>query len=73
MVASEAGDNVLERRTSLRMWGRFGNHGSLTTTMSVYLSGEFLGGNQPSASLTLWVYLVPDGTMQHTLLMVRDS
>lgn len=45
----------------------------LTTTKSVGFIVESLRGNQPSAFRTVWAYVVSDDTVQHPLLMGRDS
>lgn len=73
MTSSSADDIVLERRTPPKVWSNFGNHELLTTTTSFRLIVEFLRGDQPPAPLAVSVYVVYDGTMQHTLLMGRDS
>ena len=45
----------------------------LLTSTSVRLSIHFLHGETPSAELAVWACIVPAGTMQHPVLLGRDS
>ena len=53
--------------------GRFWPTAPLLTSTSVRLSIQFLHGNTPSAQLAVWACIDPHGTMQHPVLLGRDS
>ena len=45
----------------------------LSTDKRVRLTVQFLHDDRPTAALAVWAYIVPDGTMQHPVLLGRDS
>ena len=56
-----------------RSWKGGGKLTPLLTSISVRFSIQFLHGDTPSAELAVWVSIVPAGTMQHPVLLGRDS
>ena len=69
-----AASDVCEVTTQPRVWGGFGDSSTpLTTQKSVRLSVQFFHNDSRSASLAVWAFIVPDGTMHHALLLGRDS
>ena len=64
MVSCGAADPSLMRTTPPRSWGGFGTQKPLLTSTHVRLSVLFLLKDTPSAMLSVWRYLVPDGTME---------
>ena len=73
MKSIQAASLACESETQPRVWGGFGDHEPLRTTKYVRLSIQFLHGQVPSAKLAVWAYVVPRGTMEHSLLLGRDS
>ena len=65
MVSCGAADLSLMRTTPPRSWGSFGNQDPLSTSTHGRLSVQFLHMDNPSAMLSVWRYLVPDGTMTY--------
>ena len=45
----------------------------LQTSTTVHLSIQFLHKDQPTASLVVWMYIVPSEAMQHAVLLDRDN
>ena len=73
MKITGAATTACERNTPPRAWGGFGTSAPLQTTKTVRVSVQFLRGEEPTASLGVWMFVVPDGTMQHAVLLGRDS
>ena len=73
MKSSRAASPACESITNPRTWGGFGDHKPLKTTKCVRLSVQFFHKDAPSARLAVWAYVVPTGTMQHSVLLGRDS
>ena len=73
MVSSGAADPNFVQTTPERRWGGFGDEKLLSTDKRVRLTVQFLHGDKPTAALAVWAYIVPDGTMQHPVLLGRDS
>ena len=73
MKTCGASTNTCERHAAPRSWGGFGKTAPLLTSTSVRLSVHFLHGDIPSAEVAVWACIVPPGTMQHSVLLGRDS
>ena len=73
MKVNNAGSDVCERHVPPRSWGNFDKSAPLLTSTSVRLSIQFRHGDTPSAELAVWACIVPGGTMQHPVLLKRDS
>ena len=73
MRYNNAGSDVCERHAPPRSWGGFGKSASLLTSTSVRLSVQFLHGDTPSTELAVLACIVPAGTVQHLVLLGRDS
>lgn len=56
-----------------RSWGGFPESAPRTLVVSVRLSVQFFYDDEPTASLAVWAYIVPDGAMGHSILFGRDS
>ena len=65
--------NTCERHAAPRSWGGFGKTAPLLTSTSVRLSVQFFHGDIPSTELAVRACIVPTGTMQHPVLLGRDS
>ena len=73
MVATGAADESYVRSTPPRSWSGFGSHEPLNTNRQARLTVQFYHNNTPSASLAVWIYIVPNKTMRCPLLLRRDS
>ena len=73
MVASGAADVAYVRTTTPRSWSGFGAHQMLSTCRQARMTVQFLHNGAPSASLAVWMYLVPNATMRCPILLGRDS
>ena len=73
MVATGAADESYVRSTPPRSWSGFGSQEPLNTNRQARLTVQFYHNNTPSASLAVWIYIVPNRTMRCPLLLGRDS
>ena len=73
MKHSNAASDICEQHAPLRSWGGFGKSTPLLTSTSVRLGIQFLHNSTPSAELVVWACIVPHRTMQHPVLLGRDS
>ena len=73
MVASGAADASYVRTTTPRSWSGFGSRQLLSTHKQARMSIQFHHDGVPSASLAVWMYIVPNETMRCPLLLGRDS
>ena len=73
MKYNNPGSDACERHAPPRSWGGFGKSAPLLISTSVRLSVQFLHGDTPSAELAVLGCIVPVGTMQHLVLLGRDS
>ena len=55
------------------MFGGFGASTTLTANQSVRLSVQFYHDTTPTARLSVWALIVPDGSMSFDVLLGRDS
>ena len=73
MVATGAAAESYVRSTPPRSWSGFGSHEPLNTNRQARLTVQFYNNNTPSASLAVWIYIIPNKTMRCPLLLGRDS
>ena len=73
MVATGAADASCVRSTTPRTWSGFGSRQLLSTHRQARMTVQFNHNGTPSASLTVWMYIVPNETMRCPLLLGRDS
>ena len=73
MVATGAVDESYVRSTTPRSWSGFGSQELLSTSRQARMTIQFYHNDTPSASLAVWMYIVPDRTMRCPLLLGRDS
>ena len=73
MVATGAADASCVRSTTPRTWSGFGSRQLLSTHRQARMTIQFNHNGSPSASLAVWMYIVPNETMRCPLLLVRDS
>ena len=73
MVATGAADASCVRSTTPRMWSGFGSRQLLSTHRQARMTVQFNHNGAPSASLAVWMYIVPNETMRCPLLLGRDS
>ena len=73
MVATGAADESYVRSTPPRSWSGFGSQEPLNTNRQARLTVQFYHNNTPSASLAVWIYIVPNKTMRCPLLLGQDS
>ena len=73
MVATGAADESYVRSTPPKSWSGFGSGEPLNTNRQARLTVQFYHNNTPSASLAVWIYIVPNKTMRCPLLLGRDS
>ena len=73
MVATGAADASCVRSTTLRTWSGFGSRQLLSTNRQARMTVQFNHNSTPSASLAVWMYIVPNETMRCPLLVGRDS
>ena len=73
MVATGAADAFCVRSTTPRTWSGFGSRQLLSTNRQARMTVQVNHNGTPSASLAVWMYIVPNQTMRCPLLFVRDS
>ena len=73
MVATGAADASCVRPTTPRTWSGFGSRQLLSTHRQARMTIQFNHNGSPSASLAVWMYIVPNETMRCPLLVGRDS
>ena len=73
MVALGAADASCVRSTSPRTWSGFGSRQLLSTNQQARMTAQFHHNGTASASLAVWMYIVPNETMRCPLLLGRDS
>ena len=54
-------------------WSGFGSQQLLSTNQQARMTIQFRHNGSPSASLAVWIYIVPNETMRCPLLLGRDS
>ena len=73
MVAMGAADPSCIRSTTPKTWSGFGSQQLLSTNRQARMTIQFNHNGTTSASLAVWMYIVPNETMRCPLLLVRDS
>ena len=73
MVATGAADESYVRSTTPRSWCGFDSQELLSTNRQTRMTIQFYHNDTPSASLAVWIYIVPNETMRCPLLLGRDS
>ena len=73
MVATGAADASCVRSTTPRTWSGFGSRQLLSTHRQARMTIQFNHNGSPSASLAVWMYIVPTETMRYPLLLGRDN
>ena len=73
MVALGAADASCVRSTTPRTWSGFGSQQLLSTNQQARMTVQFHHNGTASASLAVWMYIVPNETMRCPLLLGRDS
>ena len=73
MVATGAADASCVRFTTPRTWTGFGSRQLLSTHQQARITIKFNHNGSPSASLAVWMYIVPNETMRCPLLLGRVS
>ena len=73
MVALGAADASCVRSTTPRTWSGFGSRQLLSTNQQARMTVQFHHNGTASASLPVWMYIVPNETMRCPLLLGRDS
>ena len=73
MVATGAADASCVRSTTPRTWSGFGSQQSLSPHRQARMAVQFNHNGTPSASLAVWMYIIPNETMRCPLLLGRDS
>ena len=73
MVAMGAADASCIRSTAHRTWSCFGSQQLLSTNRQTRMTVQFNHNGTTSASLVVWMYIVPNKTMRCPLLLGRDS
>ena len=73
MVATGAADASCVRSTNPRTWSGFGSQQLLRTNKQARMTVHFNHNGTTSASLAVWMYIVPNETMRCPLLLGRDS
>ena len=73
MVALGAADASCVRSTTPRTWSGFGSRQLLSTNRQARMTVQFHHNGTTSASLAVWMYIVPNETMRCLLLLGRDS
>ena len=73
MVASGAADASCVRSTTPRTWSGFGSRQLLSTNQQAIMTAQFHHNGATSASLVVWMYIVPNETMRCPLLLGRNS
>ena len=73
MVSTGAADASCVRSTTPRTSSGFGSRQLLSTHRQARMTIHFNQNGSPSASLAVWMYIVPNETMRCPLLLGRDS
>ena len=73
MVALGAADASCVRFTTPRTWSGFGSRQLLSTNRQAKMTVQFHHNDTTSASLAVWMYIVPNETIRCPLLLGRDS
>ena len=73
MVTLGAADASCVRSTTPRTWSGFGFRQLLSTNQQARMTVQFHHNGTASASLAVWMYIVPNETMRCPLLLGRDS
>ena len=73
MVALGAADASCVRSTTPRTWSGFGSRQLLSTNQQARMNVQFHHNGTASASLAVWMYIVPNETMRCPLLLGRYS
>ena len=73
MVALGAADASCVRSTTPRTWSGFGSRQLLSTNRQARMTVQFHHNCTTSASLAVWMYIVPNETMPYPLLLGRGS
>ena len=73
MVTLGAADASCVRSTTPRTWSGFGSRQLLSTNQQARMTVQFHHNGTASASLAVWIYIVPNETMRCPLLLGRDS
>ena len=73
MVAMGAADPSCIRSTTPKTWSGFGSQQLLSTNRQARTTFQFNHNDTTSASLAVWMYIVPNETMRCPLLLGRDS
>ena len=73
MIALGAADASCVRSTTPRTWSGFGSRQLLSTNQQARMTVQFHHNGTASASLAVWMYIVPNETMRCPLLLGRDS
>ena len=73
MVATGTADESYVRSTTPRSWSGFGSQELLSTNRQARMTIQFYHNDTPSASLAVWIYIVPNETMRCPPLLGRDS
>ena len=73
IVATGAADASCVRSTTPRTWSGFGSRQLLSTHRQARMTVQFNHNGTPSASLAVWMCIVPNETMRCPLLPGRDS
>ena len=72
MVATGAADASWVRPTTVRTWSGFGSRQLLSIHQQARMTIQFNHNGSPSASLAVWMYIVPNETMRCPLLLGRE-
>ena len=73
MGATGAADASCVRSTTPKTWSGFGSQQLLSTNQQARMTIQLNHNGSPSASLAVWMYIVPNETMRCPLLLGRDS
>ena len=73
MVATGAAAESYVRSTRPGSWSGFGSQELLSTNQQARMTIQFCHNDTPSASLAVWIYIVPNKTMRCPLLLGRNS
>ena len=73
MVAMGAADPSCIRSTTPKTWSGFGSQQLLSTNRQARMTVQFNHNGTTSASLAVWMYIVPNEIMRCPLLLGRDS
>ena len=73
MVAMGAANPSCIRSTTPKTWSGFGSQQLLSTNRPARMTVQFHHNGTTSASLAVWMYIVPNETMRCPLLLGRDS